>query len=295
MPKHHRTIGDAVGYAMAHNARLAAQHDAARQASGIDTASDTAQHPGALRGLLEHVRIDTTGRDITVDGKVVAAARQATGQADTEPDPTTADDPTPLRWGHGDIIHGDDNTVTVCLSGPDRKPYWLELDPERAQALRDDLAAPRTEPITEWRCAYCGLEVEDRGHPVIQEHSNWYPIWVHTPGGYTACDPQKGASSTRATPAVGWPAAAPADETEPLVHVGWWCWRGNNHGHLTSEACRSDNVPIHVPAEWADEMRAVIQHLTDDHAPGEDCTWVTPEEQAAETLAAADTVEDETR
>lgn len=71
-----------------------------------------------------------------------ATARQASGQADTEPDPTTADDPTPLRWGHGDVLHGDDNTVTVCLSGPDRKPYWLELDPERAQALRDDLAAP---------------------------------------------------------------------------------------------------------------------------------------------------------
>jgi hypothetical protein len=59
-----------------------------------------------------------------------------------EPDPTTADDPTPLRWGLGDVLHGDDDTVIVCLSGPDREPYWLELDPERAAALRDDLAGP---------------------------------------------------------------------------------------------------------------------------------------------------------
>ncbi|TXS16062.1 hypothetical protein EAO71_35135 [Streptomyces sp. ms191] len=78
------------------------------------------------------------------------------------------------------------------------------------------------------------------------------------------------------------------DETEQLVHVGWWCWRGNDHGHLADMACRSDNVPIHVPTEWAAEMRAVIEHLTDNHEPGEDCTWVTPEEQAAETRAAAD-------
>ncbi|RSS51384.1 hypothetical protein [Streptomyces sp. WAC01280] len=60
----------------------------------------------------------------------------------TEQDPTTADDPTPLRWGLDDVLHGDDDTVTVCLSGPgpDRAPYALELDPERAEALRAALA-----------------------------------------------------------------------------------------------------------------------------------------------------------
>ncbi|KUJ65419.1 hypothetical protein [Streptosporangium amethystogenes] len=92
------------------------------------------------------------------------AARQTTGQDDTEPapcvcdtepeacaavgeDPTTADDPIPLRWGLGDVEHGDDDTVTVYLSGPDREPYWLELDPERAAALRDDLTPPGDEPL----------------------------------------------------------------------------------------------------------------------------------------------------
>ncbi|TGZ14707.1 hypothetical protein DV517_61900 [Streptomyces sp. S816] len=55
----------------------------------------------------------------------------------------------------------------------------------------------------------------------------------------------------------------PADQAEQLVHVGWWCWRGDSHGHLATMACRSDNVPIHVPAEWADEMRAVLQRIED--------------------------------
>ncbi|MGW7726269.1 hypothetical protein ACWGJ6_23405 [Streptomyces canus] len=53
----------------------------------------------------------------------------------------------------------------------------------------------------------------------------------------------------------------PADEE--LTHVGWWCWRGDNHGHLATQPCRSDNVPLHAPAEWADEMRAVIQRIED--------------------------------
>lgn len=61
---------------------------------------------------------------------------------DLMPDPTTADDPTPLRWGLGDVLHGDDDSVIVCLSGPDRAPYWLELDPDRAAALRADLTPP---------------------------------------------------------------------------------------------------------------------------------------------------------
>lgn len=73
---------------------------------------------------------------------ICRCTKKAPASAAGRPDPTTADDPTPLRWGVGDVLHGDDGTVTVCLSGPDRKPYWLELDPERAQALRDDLTPP---------------------------------------------------------------------------------------------------------------------------------------------------------
>ena len=49
-------------------------------------------------------------------------------------------------------------------------------------------------------CKHCGREVEDRGHPAVSDAGWWYPIWVHVPGGYTACDPQAGGSSTRAEP-----------------------------------------------------------------------------------------------
>lgn len=53
-----------------------------------------------------------------------------------------ADNPTPLRWGLNDVMWGDDDTITVLLSGPNGEPYWLELDPERAAVLRQDLAGP---------------------------------------------------------------------------------------------------------------------------------------------------------
>lgn len=61
-------------------------------------------------------------------------------------DLASADNPTHLRWGLGDVQWGDDDSVIVLLSGPDREAYWLELDPERAAALREDLAGPDGEP-----------------------------------------------------------------------------------------------------------------------------------------------------
>lgn len=43
--------------------------------------------------------------------------------------------PTPLRWGQGDAELGDDDSVTLWLSGPAGEPYVLELDADRARAL----------------------------------------------------------------------------------------------------------------------------------------------------------------
>jgi hypothetical protein len=60
-------------------------------------------------------------------------------------DLAAADNPTPLRWGLNDVLWGDDDTVTVLLSGPGGEPYWLELDLERAAVLRQDLAGPPAE------------------------------------------------------------------------------------------------------------------------------------------------------
>lgn len=55
---------------------------------------------------------------------------------------TDAINPTQLRWGLNDVMWGDDDSVIVLLSGPNGEPYWLELDPERAAVLREDLAGP---------------------------------------------------------------------------------------------------------------------------------------------------------
>jgi hypothetical protein len=56
--------------------------------------------------------------------------------------PDVEQQPIPLRWGLDDVMYGDDDTTIVMLSGPDREPYWLELDPERAAVLRQNLAGP---------------------------------------------------------------------------------------------------------------------------------------------------------
>ena len=72
--------------------------------------------------------------------------QQVTPPADapTTEDLVSADNPTHLRWGLGDVLHGDDGTVIVMMSGLDREPYWLELDPPQAAVLREDLAGPAT-------------------------------------------------------------------------------------------------------------------------------------------------------
>ncbi|MFJ3097385.1 hypothetical protein [Streptomyces hydrogenans] len=148
--------------------------DAARTAAAIDTASDTAQHPTAQTGQQPDetvVAYRNSGRpgvllcrehgegwmgltpltsDDLPEGGLCTWRTSGADQCGRDvlipsvPDPTTADDPTPLRWGLGDVLHGDDDTTTVCLSGPDREPYWLELEPEQRDVLRADLAAPET-------------------------------------------------------------------------------------------------------------------------------------------------------
>lgn len=56
--------------------------------------------------------------------------------------PSLEAEPVQLRWGLDDVMWGDDDSVIVLLSGPDREPYWLELDQERAAVLRQNLAGP---------------------------------------------------------------------------------------------------------------------------------------------------------
>lgn len=40
-----------------------------------------------------------------------------------------------------------------------------------------------------------------------------------------------------------------------LVQVGWWCWRCEA---VNRTACRSDAVPVYVPAEDAEDVRAAL-------------------------------------
>ena len=63
-------------------------------------------------------------------------------QAEQPPAGPAPAEPVSLRWGLNDVEWGDDDTTTVLLSGPDREPYTLELEPEQAAVLREDLAGP---------------------------------------------------------------------------------------------------------------------------------------------------------
>ena len=67
-------------------------------------------------------------------GPGIIVRRRLTDEAQTEP--------VQLRWGLDDVQYGDDDSTIVMLSGPAGEPYWLELDAERAAALRQALVPP---------------------------------------------------------------------------------------------------------------------------------------------------------
>ncbi|MFE1272095.1 hypothetical protein [Streptomyces sp. NPDC058758] len=82
-------------------------------------------------------------------------------------------------------------------------------------AARQTTGQDDTKPA---RCQHCGREVEDRGDPSMD--GNHRVLWVHVPGGYTLCNPQQAAHSTRAAPAVGQPAEAHDTDARP-PRVQW--------------------------------------------------------------------------
>jgi len=129
-----------------------------------------AEKAGALERDLDHTR-EQLGAEILRSGQAEAELRRMADEArDPGPSPrvaqltemltsqtgctchapadiqtsAAASEPTPLRWGLDDIEYGDDDTTTVMLSGPHREPYYLDLDQERANALRDALAGPES-------------------------------------------------------------------------------------------------------------------------------------------------------
>lgn len=153
--------------------------DTARQAAGQPDAEPVVAYwndfPRSILYCREHGEgrpklIPRTADDLPFGGNCATCGRDVLIPAD-QPDPTTADDPTPLRWGLGDVLWGDDDTVIVCLSGPapDYRPYWLELGPERAAALRDDLTGPDGPPAVDTigLCGYCGVPRETHHHGYV--------------------------------------------------------------------------------------------------------------------------------
>ncbi|MDX2699879.1 hypothetical protein [Streptomyces ipomoeae] len=91
-------------------------------------------------GIFEHGN-DGSIIDITAEVRRLRTEEEQRAEA-----LASTDDPTRLRWGLDDVMWGDDDSVIVMMSGPDREPYWLELDQERAAVLRRDLAGPDGEP-----------------------------------------------------------------------------------------------------------------------------------------------------
>lgn len=45
------------------------------------------------------------------------------------------------------------------------------------------------------------------------------------------------------------------------VLLGWWCWRCEG---FNEQACRSDSVPVYVPAEWLTDMRKTLINEEDE-------------------------------
>ncbi|ARX81574.1 hypothetical protein SMD44_00972 [Streptomyces alboflavus] len=123
--EHHYGEADAVLAALPAPAdRAAVLREAADAIEGITFAPDPVRPTFVAACLAIHLR------------RMADEAQQAT------PSVADADDPTQLRWGLGDVLYGDDDTTTVLMSGPAGEPYWLELDPDRAAALRDSLTSP---------------------------------------------------------------------------------------------------------------------------------------------------------
>lgn len=105
---------------------------------------------------------DDLDTDSSISAAVHATARLRR-MADAAERGTPDADPTPLRWGLNDIEYGDDDSTTVLLSGPHRAPYVLELNSDRAAALRDDLAGPEYDADGP---AMSRFEVEGHDHPM---------------------------------------------------------------------------------------------------------------------------------
>jgi hypothetical protein len=124
---------------------------------------------------------------------VILGLRRLAGEAQLTQKPCPDHNPVP------NYVKGG----TVCAScGEDRDgrmPAEAQQDPTQDGEAR--AGQPDTDEETPGRqeCAHCWREVENHSEPNMcgPAHDNW----VHVPGGFTVCFPQRGADSPRAEPA----------------------------------------------------------------------------------------------
>jgi hypothetical protein len=127
------------------------------------------------------------------DQAAVDSLRRLAGEAQLTQKPCPDHNPVP------NYVKGG----TVCAScGEDRDgrmPAEAQQDPTQDGEAR--AGQPDTDEETPGRqeCAHCWREVENRSEPNMGGPA--HDKWVHVPGGFTVCFPQRGADSPRAEPA----------------------------------------------------------------------------------------------
>lgn len=146
--------------------------------------------------------------DDLVDIGVVAA--RAIVHRNDVPDPTAVSVVPPatnqtavLRWAADELGRMDYDTDSNDYGYDTYRDAWNGGVMDGADLLRRLAAeAPHTETPddepAEIECAHCWRLVENRGAPNMggPQHDHW----VHVPGGFTVCSPQRGGDSPRAEP-----------------------------------------------------------------------------------------------
>ncbi|MET8585782.1 hypothetical protein ABZX39_33665 [Streptomyces collinus] len=154
-------------------------------------AHDTGTQQPGLRGLLEHVGIDTTGRDITVDGKVVDAGAQQQDKAEAHP-PLHAwrvetRDPLANEWAPGSHFASRPHAVERYETANSTAPLWRDGTPVERRIVRETTtytveqpAPAEQQPAAAGRRCVCGdpVQLMDETDPTS---------WIHTPGSDTDC------------------------------------------------------------------------------------------------------------
>ncbi|RSS32278.1 hypothetical protein [Streptomyces sp. WAC08241] len=216
------------------------------------------QRRSGLRGLLEHVGIDTTGRDIAVDGKAADAARPAPEEPEAEP----REPDNPAAWALARHIADHPVSVLQAAFRYLNAPLTIELHGDGA-ARQAGGQQPDTWSLAT-PCGYCAHTLNwhvagGRCRVTAGEDGCGCTAFVDPTGGH----PEQSDAAPVARPASGVdtaPAAGPDDtqtgtEARPAEtrwHVarkdgnnwiGWGFTHSNHHDALQTLAQRRERHP----------------------------------------------------